>query len=157
MHLMRLFGILADAGGPPAAAVVTVSGENVDSTVGTTSAQSIAGIKVGANGVLYRRNGNTYTAIDTGTDWIIPRGAAAGHECRITNVVWNNGGSFTRADAAEDVWIPISGDPEWYVQDINIGVSGIKDVDFDLEIRYGSSGGALDSGPFNLHSEWEAL
>jgi len=160
MNLGKLFGVLgAHGGSPPPAATVTVTAASISNISTTTSALSISGIRVNSNGTIHKRDGNTYTQINPSTDWIDTPGAAPGlYECRITNVVWTEGGAFTAAAAAEDVWIPVTSSPEWYTQDTAIKAAfGIKDVTFDLEIRYGSSGGALDSGEIGLYSEWEGI
>jgi hypothetical protein len=135
------------------AAVVTVSGESVleISSVATTT----AGIRVGTDGFITARRGGSYTSIDTGTDWIIPRTAASStYECRITSVSFTVGSGWLVQAAANDTWIDLSAHREWSVQDTNSGPAGRKRVSFTLEIRLGT-GAVLDSGAFILEADYE--
>lgn len=149
---MVFAGIGADAA---AGATVTISGESVTVVSSTTSSQSRAGIRVNTDGTIDKRVGNTYTQIDSATDWIIPNGSASStYQIRITNVTWLQGSAFNTAAAAADTWIDMSADREWSIADTAPGGTGIREVTFDLEIRLGE-GATIDSGSFYLYSEFE--
>lgn len=139
-------------------AVVTVSGHSVSNISGTIASLSTSGIRINTNGTIDEHNGNGYSQIDSGTDWIIPNGSASStYECRIVSLVQNTGTGWYIQAAAEDTWVDMSSAREWATRDTNIGAPGIKDYDFTIEIRLGGSGGALDSGPFSLYSELESV
>ena len=133
--------------------VVTVSGQVVSVTTGT-AADATAGIRVNIDGTMDERRGLSFLQIDSTTDWIIPNSSASSsYECRITGVTFNQGSGFFVEAAAENVWINLAGNREWSVKDTNALAGGIKDVSFTLEIRLGSSGGAVDTGAYQLISD----
>jgi len=134
------------------AGVVTLSGEDVyDSQLDKTA---VAGIRVNADGTIDRYTEFTgFVQIDSGTDWIIPNGAAdSTYDVRVTNVV---GDPFTTDPVADDVWINLGSARTWTIQDPN-SAAGFKLVTFDLEIR--KDGGApLASTEYSLKAEYEGI
>jgi hypothetical protein len=133
--------------------VVTVSGESIAeiSAVATTT----AGIRVGTDGFITERRGGSYFSIDTGTDWIIPHTSASSlYECRITSVSFTVGSGWLVQAAADDIWIDLSANREWSVQDTNSGAAGRKVVSFTLEIRL-NGGAVLDSASYTLEADYE--
>lgn len=133
-----------------AAGVVTLSGETV-----STVSEEKAGIRVNTDGTIDKIEGGTTTQIDTGTDWIIPNGAAHSlHEVRVTNVVDTGGdpGPWTDQAAADDIWIAITSNRFWSVQAVGPGGADSHGADFDLEIRF-NGGAALASFAYSLFSE----
>lgn len=130
---------------------VAISGESISG-----SDANPVGIRINTDGTIDSRANGSYTQIDSTTDWIIPNGAAnSDYEVRITNVVWTQGSAFTTEAATEDTWIDMSAAREWSVTDTNPSSPGIQDVTFDLEIRYGSSGSAMDSGSYTLLHDYD--
>ncbi len=136
--------------------VVTLSGRIV--TVEEEIIAAIAGVRVNSDGTVDKRESAVFTQIDSATDWIIPNSAAPDdYEVRITNVVFNAGTGFFVSAAAEDVWIVLTSDREWSVRDTDSSAGGNKDTDFTIEIRKGSSGGAIETGAYTLIADFQSL
>ena len=141
------------------AAVLTISGQNVSTISAVSSVASTSGIRINTDGTIDRLNGTGYTQIDSSTDWLVPPDDAPGtYQFRVTGITFNSGSVWLSEAAAEDTWIAVSGGAlEWSVRDLSITAGGIIDVDFTIEGRLGGSGGALDTGAFNLYSEYENI
>jgi hypothetical protein len=127
---------------------------NLDGHSNIQSAASLqtAGFRVSTNGYIHSYDGSTYTPVDTGTDWIIPRYKAdSTYECRVTNVT---GSAWTSAAAANDTWIALTSDRLWYVQDSDSGPAGIKQTNFDIQIRK-SGGPVLATGSYYVEADYD--
>ena len=132
---------------------VTVSGESVTHDTDVTAT---AGIRFNSDGTVDKREGSSYTQVDTSTDWIDPNGAAdSTYDVRITSVVWTNGSSFFVEAASEDVWIDLGSDREWSVQDTQSSGLGRKTVSFTVEIRK-DEGAVIDSATYSLDANYQA-
>ena len=106
-----------------------------------------SGIRINTDGTIDKREGSTYTQIDSGTDWIIPNSAAAANfEFRCTN----SGDTLNAGSDAVDTWLDLSGGAlEWFVSTSVDAVS----LNLTIEVRRGSSGAAVDSGVYTGTAE----
>ncbi len=126
---MNLIHIAAALGAAPPVPVVTLSGENITSSV-VDPANAEAGVRLRSDGLVQRFITPTYSFIDSITDWIIPHAAAnADYDGRVTNVV---GDAFTTSPGADGTWFDLGSNREWRLLQ---NVPGTATVTFDLEIR----------------------
>ena len=104
-------------------------------------------------GIIFRTDGTTdktgiLAQINVLTDWIIPNSSAnSAYEVRFTNFA---GDPFTVEAAAEDVWIDLSSDRQWRLDNTGLGTDNCS---CDFEIRFGSSGPAIASGGYTFEAE----
>jgi len=124
-------------GGP----IVTLSGHNFLVTDGASPFDSKSGFRINTDGTLDELdvlNGAAavYTQVDAATDWIIPNDAAAAdYEMRVTNVVHTGHAGWTGAASADDVWIDLSSNREWFIVSTS---AQVITTDFDIQVRRGS-------------------
>jgi hypothetical protein len=92
--------------------IYTLSGETVSPT---GSPDQTAGIRFNSDGTVDKNENGTYSQIDSVTDWAIPNNGATGSErVRYTSHV---GDAYTSEAAAENVYVAISGNPQWFLTD----------------------------------------
>ncbi len=147
--LINLIAAAVGSGG----ANVTLSGEFITRIV-TSPTNALSSVIVNTDGTVDKFSGSQ-SQIDSATDWIIPNSSASTeYEVRITNVVWQSSGdgeSFSSAFEVEDTWKALTGNATWQITQSN-DTGATKEVDFDLEIRLGSSGSAVATGAYTLRA-----
>ena len=127
-------------------AVVTVSGDAAADTGVNRAAR--AAIVLRSDGTVDQIENVTTTQIDTATDWIIPNSAAPDdYEGRYTGLVGDPLDNAT--SLAEDVWGALSSDI-FFEQRADIGTDDDFSSSITIEVRKGSSGGAIDSATYTL-------
>ena len=137
-------GVVALLGrGDNTSEVVTVSGESINDTVSQPT-DAIAGVRWNADGTVDKKEALTFTQIDSGTDWVIPNGAASSDfEVRYTALT---GDAFTTAAAAEDTWIDLGSARLWEIRsDAGDNLSNSS----TFEIRK-NGGAVLDSATYTI-------
>lgn len=128
--------------------LLTLSGHNISNTQSSPT-DAYARLKVDQDGQVYESldtGSESWSLIDSATDWIRPLLEAPGDvEVRFTNLV--NDALFS-STVVEDTWHPMSSSDFILVQrEVGLGVS---ESTFDVEARYGSSGGAKVSAEYTL-------
>jgi len=118
---------------------------------GTTSDEQ--GIIFNSDGTIDRQLNGSVTQAGYWTS--TPAEITGDEQVRITSVTWNSGSTFSTAAAAEDVWVDISTNPAWKVQDVSSGAPGAQNVDLTFEGRPIASGGATTSAAVNINADWE--
>lgn len=118
---------------------VTVSGESV----------SDAGLGAAFASITFQNNGQVWATIvsgsyqvDSGTDWIIPNGAAPDDY----EVMLSGRSGDAPSGAAENTWLPLSTSRQWY---LSAGPGVTLSCSFTISIRKGS-GSVLDSAGYSL-------
>jgi len=154
---MQLLSKLMMVIGAHGHATVTVSGHTIATSV-FDPADAYARLKIDNDGKVYESEDEgtpNWVQIDTVTDWIRPAALAPDdYEVRYTNLV--NDPLYSVTDStAEDAWYAISGGDFILVQRSTSAPAGLITSTFDIEIRKGSSGGALDSGTYLLNATVE--
>lgn len=133
--------------------VVTLSGHS--NSAGNSGSAATASFKIDNDGFVYEKdNLGAWLKIDSVTDWVRPVESAPGdYECRYTSATGDTGD--LTPTTAEDVWHPLA-TSDWtiIITDDNPLVGG-KSATFTLEIRKGSSGGAIASGSYTLTADRE--
>lgn len=131
-------------------AVVTVS-NNIIFNSGS-SGTVYARVKVDNDGNIYKSEDSgtpSWTQVATSTDWIRPTSFAPDdYEVRFTAA----SNTPTSSTTAEDTWHPLSSG-DWIIYNSRTS-TGTTTTEFSLEIRKGSSGGALDSGAYILSADF---
>ena len=113
---------------PPA--VVNLDGQPITHNSGGSGAR--AGIRFGSDGTVFRRVGVTYTQIDSTTDWIRPVSYASSiYRVRCTN---KSVTAWTVEAAAEDVYVDLSVNREWRLDELGGGIETIV-CDFEIELN----------------------
>ena len=129
------------------AGVVTVSGEVIDDS-GVGARTYIARLRLLSTGTTDKRENTTTTQIDASTDWIIPNGAAPDdYEVRYvshTGQALNGSTNLT-----ENNWAALTSNAIMTLTKALAGAES-QSCSFTVEVRKGSSGGALDSASYTL-------
>lgn len=129
---------------------VTVSGQTIVSEFSPSTCY--ARVKVDNDGNIYESKDTgtpSWTQIDTATDWLRPTtNAPSDYEVRFTGLT---GSALNSSTAVEDTWWPLSSGDFTLVQ-VRIAAlgTGTTTSTFTIEIRKGSTGGALDSASYTL-------
>jgi hypothetical protein len=122
---------------------VTLSGETVTDYHSPLPGTATAGIRFNTDGTVDKLVDGAYSQIDSGTDWIIPNvDADSTFDVRCTNIT---SGSWTSEAAAEDTWISLSANREWYV--FTNGIPSTQACTCTFEIRK-DGGAVLDSATY---------
>ena len=123
-------------------ATVSLSGETItdsDLHPGTVTAYVI----INSDGTIDKTEDITTSQIDNATDWIIPNSAGGGgYEVRYTG---HSGDALTAEAASENTWIALSSDRTYGIQHSQ---NADKTATFTIEIRRGSTGGAIASASY---------
>lgn len=141
--------IIGVAGLQGGAEVVTLSGETVSAFA--FMSQATAECFFQASGIVQRRvNGGSLTQVDSGTDWIIPNGAAPGsYRCRHTGP---SGDAFNFVTAAVNVYSALTS--QYEIQQIdNSPTAGGQSTTCTIEIDDGSV--SQDTGAYNVNADRE--
>lgn len=124
---------------------VTLSGESIEATAADPQ-NAIAALRINQDGTVDKVVNTVPTQLDAATDWLVPNGFAPDdYEVRFTNLVGDAPGA---GGTAEDEWVPLSAGN--FSVTLTQASVGSKACSFDIEIRRGSSGAALDSGSYSL-------
>lgn len=140
------------AQGQPAG-TVTLSGENVNDP-GESGVE--VGIRFNSDGTVDRMVDGTPTQADSGTDWIIPNGAAPDLFEVMTDNWADIGGDpsgFENSAANEGVWIALTSNRLWSVLATASGGANSNEMTFDAHIRW-KGGATIDSGSYYIDSTW---
>ncbi len=146
-----LFGVVAALAALSRSIAVIVSGEGIVAT-STSAGDTWAGVRISTDGFIYRIDkvdggATTYTKIDTGTDWVLPRppSGAKTYHVKATEDDKVEGGFEVGTLAT---WLAISSDRDWYMVRKNVAGNGTST--WDLTIHLSEDGGTttLDTGPF---------
>lgn len=146
-------GFWSDAGG---GGTVTLSGETVnrDGTLDVVGIY-VYGSSSGSQGQVDKREGSTYTQIDTTTDWVIPNSAAGdGYhiKCTITSDIGGDPG-FTGGSGTGS-WLSLTGVTSrfWIAEPPGPYGADSKDITFTLEISDDGGSTTLDSASYRIIS-----
>lgn len=125
---------------------VTVSGETIEH--GSGGGGAYAGVRFNLDGTIDKREGGTYSQIDTATDWVRPESVYAGtYHLRWTQT----SGSVGVSPFAAGVWTAMSGGPhEWY--EVEVGGS-IDSCSITIDVSDDGGTTTLDSGLFQLTAD----
>lgn len=119
--------------------VLTLNGSLIRSTGG---APQLSGIRFNADGTVDSKKNAVYTQLTAATNWIIPNSGGGGaYQVRFTD---HSGTVFTTLAAAEDTWIDLSSDREWFMSSV---INATMTVTF--EIRRGT-GAVLASANYPI-------
>lgn len=130
-------------------AVITLAGAAGLDVTDVFPGTYTTGIRVNTDGTIDHNNDGSYSQINSGTDWIIPNGAASSAaEIRVTN----NGAALNGSSDSTGVWLDMSVAREWGV---SRSAAGISTFDIDVEMRFNS--GAPTVGPGNYSGEVEVV
>lgn len=132
----------------PVTGVVTVSGEHVDDFGINREGRAV---------IVFRQDGTvdkivnaTPTQIDVSTDWIIPNNAApSNYEIRYTGLTGDPLDAST--SAAENIWRQVTLGDYFFEQRAPNNLDNFEST-ITIEVRKGSSGGALDSATYVIHA-----
>ena len=130
--------------------VVTISGESgISDSVGSGTA--FAGIRVNTDGTIDKREGGTYTQIDTATDWVRPTGRASSTFDVRANIVSETEDGFNAGlSDLFGTWLPMSTDREWVVTEATTGFTSTGTL--TLLVRYNNSA-TLDSANYSMSAD----
>lgn len=146
MSLQMLMALFDDAGGA-AADVVTVSGESVSHGTGGAGGAK-AGVRFNTDGTVDRRNGGTYTQIDSGTDWVIPNSTYTG----TYHIKWEAGtGACDVTPFAVSTWTAMSTGPHEWREEEDGGSSDSCSITISISDDGGST--TLDSAVYSLTAD----
>jgi len=114
----------------------------------SSTANRYAGVRINADGTVDRRGGTSgsYGQIDSGTDWIIPNGAASSDFDVYCTVNSSSGAGLNGGSDAVDTWLDLSTDRMWYCFRNTVGTNS---ANLTISIRY-NGGSTLDSGVYDL-------
>ncbi len=102
---------------------------NLDGESITNAITQAAAVRIGADGIVEKRDNGGLAQIDSATDWVIPNGeASTDYDVRYTS---HTGDALTTSPAAENTWIDLSVDREYGLSIPNPGGT----CTFDIEIR----------------------
>ena len=131
---------------------VTLSGQTIGA-IAIDPDSAWARLKIDNDGNVYESEDSgtpSYVQIDTGTDWLRPADSApADYEVRYTNLTGEALYAVT-GSTAQDAWYALSGGDFILTQACLNVPSSPQSSTFDIEIRKGSSGSALDSASYTL-------
>ena len=121
--------------------VVNLDGQTVEHEVSFGTAR--AGVRFNSDGTVDRREGASYSQIDSATDWITPRSGFGDFWFRAT-------GSAV-VGSATNVWIAHTSNPEWRVEEASS--DSTQEGTILVEVAAGSDGNPLlDSSSYVLRA-----
>lgn len=130
-------------------AVLNLAGETAtDVGVNRTARATMV---VRADGTMDRIQNLSIVQVDTAADWIRPETAAPDdYEARYTGLTGDPLDSST--SKAVNIWHVLSTSDYFFEQSADQGTNDDNDSTFTIEIRKGSSGGALVTGTYRCHA-----
>lgn len=135
-------GLMVESG-PPGAA--SLAGEAIEHSSNGTAT---AGVRINSDGTMSKREGSSYSQIDSGTDWVIPNGASSDPDWEVM-CEQNSGDTLGGGSAALDTWITLA-TMQWYVQESSDKSS--KSANLTLSLRW-NGGDVLATGVYTLFAE----